>query len=85
MRVLLTGTTGYIGRRLLDALVHEPDVRLRLLVRNAAKLNLPGKPWALIRDVNTRLSTATRVYFLRIVSRASRTSAFPGFSLRDVS
>jgi len=41
MRVLLTGTTGYIGRRLLDVLAPDPDVRLRLLVRNAAKLNLP--------------------------------------------
>jgi len=41
MRVLLTGTTGYIGRRLRDILAREPDVRLRLLVRNAAKLNLP--------------------------------------------
>jgi len=42
MRVLLTGTTGYIGRRLLDVLAGEPDVRLRLLVRNAAKLSLPA-------------------------------------------
>jgi uncharacterized protein YbjT (DUF2867 family) len=40
MRILLTGTTGYIGRRLFNVLVREPDVRLRLLVRNAAKLNL---------------------------------------------
>lgn len=40
MRVLLTGTTGYIGRRLLDVLAGESDVHLRLLVRNAAKLNL---------------------------------------------
>jgi len=38
VNVLLTGATGYVGRRLLTALSGEPDVRLRLLVRNASKL-----------------------------------------------
>lgn len=38
MNVLLTGATGYIGRRLKDRLLGRPGVRLRLLVRNARKL-----------------------------------------------
>ena len=33
--ILLTGATGYIGRRLERALRERPDLRLRLLVRNA--------------------------------------------------
>ena len=39
MNILLTGATGYIGRRLLLRLKQEPDVSLRVLVRNARKLN----------------------------------------------
>ena len=39
MNILLTGATGYIGRRLLLRLRQEPDVSLRVLVRNARKLN----------------------------------------------
>ncbi len=38
MNILLTGAAGYIGRRLKDRLMGRPDVRLRLLVRNARKL-----------------------------------------------
>ncbi len=38
MNILLTGATGYIGRRLLLRLQHEPNVSLRVLVRNAKKL-----------------------------------------------
>jgi uncharacterized protein YbjT (DUF2867 family) len=37
-RVLLTGATGYIGRRLMIRLAADPGVELRLFVRNAAKL-----------------------------------------------
>jgi len=45
MRVLLTGATGYVGRRLMDRLAADPDVELRLLVRNADKLQRPaGRP-----------------------------------------
>ena len=36
--ILLTGATGYIGRRLERALRTRQDLRLRLLVRNARKL-----------------------------------------------
>ena len=36
--ILLTGATGYIGRRLERALRQRDDLRLRLLVRNARKL-----------------------------------------------
>jgi uncharacterized protein YbjT (DUF2867 family) len=39
MNILLTGATGYIGRRLLLRLRQEPDLSLRVLVRNARKLN----------------------------------------------
>lgn len=38
MRILLTGATGYIGRRLKERLLAEPDVELRLFVRNARKV-----------------------------------------------
>jgi uncharacterized protein YbjT (DUF2867 family) len=38
MRVLLTGATGYIGRRLADELLAAEDVELRLFVRDASKL-----------------------------------------------
>jgi len=42
--VLLTGSTGYIGRRLAETLTLDENVRLRLFVRNARKLHdLPGK------------------------------------------
>ncbi len=40
LTVLLTGATGYIGRRLKDHLLQRNDVKLRLLVRNPAKLSL---------------------------------------------
>ena len=36
--VLITGATGYIGRRLKDRLLTRTDVKLRLLVRNADKV-----------------------------------------------
>ena len=38
MRILLTGATGYIGRRLKDQLLRRDDISLRLLVRNKAKV-----------------------------------------------
>ena len=38
MNVLLTGATGYIGRRLKVRLLGDKNVRLRLLVRNADKV-----------------------------------------------
>lgn len=34
MKVLLTGSTGYIGKRLKDLLLNQPTIQLRLLVRN---------------------------------------------------
>jgi len=38
MNILLTGATGYVGQRLAARLLEEPEVRLRLLVRNKRKL-----------------------------------------------
>lgn len=41
MKILLTGSTGFIGHRLLVRLLEEPAVSIRLLVRNARKVS-PG-------------------------------------------
>ncbi len=41
MNVLLTGATGYIGRRLQEKLFADESVRLRLFVRNARKVHAP--------------------------------------------
>jgi uncharacterized protein YbjT (DUF2867 family) len=38
MKILLTGSTGYIGRRLAAKLIENPDVQLRLFVRNKKKV-----------------------------------------------
>jgi uncharacterized protein YbjT (DUF2867 family) len=38
MNILLTGATGYIGRRLQEKLLADDSVRLRLFVRNARKV-----------------------------------------------
>jgi uncharacterized protein YbjT (DUF2867 family) len=38
MNILLTGATGYIGRRLLEKLFADESVRLRLFVRNSRKI-----------------------------------------------
>jgi uncharacterized protein YbjT (DUF2867 family) len=38
MKVLLTGATGYIGRRLKEKLLEEENIRLRLFVRNKRKV-----------------------------------------------
>jgi len=37
--ILLTGATGYIGRRLKQKLLEDPDVHLRLLVRHPEALS----------------------------------------------
>ncbi len=39
MKILITGATGYIGRRLTDRLVSEPGLSLRLFVRNRSKIS----------------------------------------------
>ncbi len=38
-KVLITGATGYIGRRLIERLLFRQDVSLRLMVRNKAKVS----------------------------------------------
>jgi len=38
MKILVTGATGYIGRRLKDRLLQRPDIQVRLLIRNKNKL-----------------------------------------------
>lgn len=44
-KILITGSTGYIGRRLKDRLLQREDLDIRLLVRNRAKVrpNLPRR------------------------------------------
>ena len=37
--VLITGATGYVGRRLAQRLARNPEYRLRLLVRNPNKVH----------------------------------------------
>jgi len=44
MRVLLTGATGYVGRRMLGILAAEPEIGVRLFVRQAAKLGVLSSP-----------------------------------------
>jgi uncharacterized protein YbjT (DUF2867 family) len=43
MKILITGATGYIGRRLTAKLLKDPSVQLRLFVRNRNKVQfIPG-------------------------------------------
>lgn len=42
-RVLVAGATGYVGGRLIPALLHDNDVRVRCLARTPAKLD--AVPW----------------------------------------
>ena len=51
--VLLTGATGYIGRRLEKILREQPDVQLRLLVRNARKLTAKTRSCAEVVEGDT--------------------------------
>ena len=37
-KILITGATGYIGRRLKNSLLAHPEYQLRLFVRNARKV-----------------------------------------------
>lgn len=37
-KILVTGATGYIGRRLVERLLERPDIEVRVLVRNRNKL-----------------------------------------------
>lgn len=39
MKVMLTGATGYVGRRLMDKLLNDTNVQLRVFVRNARALD----------------------------------------------
>lgn len=40
MNILLTGATGYIGSQLMEKLLQDKNVRLRLFVRNSSKVKL---------------------------------------------
>lgn len=51
--VLLTGATGYIGRRLEKVLREQEDVSLRLLVRNARKLTAKTRQHATVIEGDT--------------------------------
>ncbi len=51
--VLLTGATGYIGRRLEKSLREREDVALRLLVRSARKLTAKTRQHATVIEGDT--------------------------------
>ncbi|MFC2164625.1 SDR family oxidoreductase [Acidobacteriota bacterium] len=53
MNILVTGATGYIGRRLTQRLLADPGVKLRLFVRNSKKIQVDGDPRLEIREGNT--------------------------------
>jgi len=53
MNVLLTGATGYIGRRLKERLLQDKNVRLRLLVRNADKVRASTRSKAEVFEGST--------------------------------
>ena len=43
MKVLLTGSTGYIGRRLKQKLLNDKNVELKLLVRNKKSVSIQNE------------------------------------------
>jgi uncharacterized protein YbjT (DUF2867 family) len=53
MNILLTGATGYIGRRLKERLIEEENVHLRLFVRNAQKVHEESSDKVEIAEGNT--------------------------------
>lgn len=53
MNVLLTGATGYIGRRLKERLLGDKNVRLRIFVRNADKVQASSRGRAEVVEGNT--------------------------------
>jgi uncharacterized protein YbjT (DUF2867 family) len=53
MNILLTGATGYIGRRLYEKLLTDRSVRLRLFVRNAQKVQAAAGERVEIVEGNT--------------------------------
>src|SRR5210317_508049 len=52
-RILITGATGYIGRRLKNRLLTNPDYHLRLFVRNKNKVSEKAKQQAEIVEGDT--------------------------------
>ncbi len=53
MKVLLTGSTGYIGRRLKQKLLDDTNVELKLLVRNKNSISLEAKQSAEVIEGDT--------------------------------
>ncbi len=53
MNILLTGATGYIGRRLKERLLEDENVHLRLFVRNAQKVHEESSDKVEIAEGNT--------------------------------
>lgn len=53
MKVLLTGATGYIGRRLKERLFSDKNVQLRLFVRNADKVRASTRSRVEVFEGNT--------------------------------
>ena len=53
IKILITGATGYIGRRLKNRLLAHPDYQLRLFVRNKRKVREIVKPQVEIIEGDT--------------------------------
>ncbi len=53
MKILITGATGYIGRRFTSRLLADPDTKLRLFVRNRKKVQIDENPRIEICEGNT--------------------------------
>jgi uncharacterized protein YbjT (DUF2867 family) len=60
MKVLLTGATGYIGRRLKEKLLEDENVQLRLFVRNKRKIRDKHKDQIEIYEGDTFHTTSLR-------------------------
>lgn len=60
MKVLLTGATGYIGRRLKEKLLEDENVQLRLFVRNKRKIRDKYKDQIEIYEGDTFHTTSLR-------------------------
>ena len=72
MTIVLTGASGYVGRRLAVQLAADPSVRLRLVVRNKAKVSDLAGPGIEVAEADTldagslraALSGAETAYYL---------------------
>lgn len=51
MKVLLTGSTGYIGRRLKQELLNDENIELKLLVRNKKSISSLNENAQVVKEI----------------------------------